>query len=497
MKKVINITLGSIVFAIDEDAYGALAVYLEQIKSNLKNSDDTQEIIDDVEIAIAEKFMARKRSEKMAVTAVDVEAVISEMGSPVEFGEGEEAQSATSEETSTPEPETETKKRLYRDKDNAVVAGVSSGLGNYFGIDPVIVRLLFIVAVFFNGIGLLAYIILWLVVPVAETTADKYAMRGERVTLKDISERVKKNLDNLEQFDYSKTKGAWASVRSFLDKFFRVIGSVMMFMVLLLRYVAGLALIVFGALGVAGVVSAYSVLLLSEKVLLPSDVQMVLETLQGSTLGIIALSSSFIVMTIPLIVFIVIGASLLAKRSYFTVQNSVTLSVIWIVAAVLAGTTGALQAEQVMQQITPSEEQLQDSSVEPERKDVTVTQVTISDIETDRGVYVSLDNGERIMIAQSDDPETIDYYFDIVTYFEAFISPDKKFVALQGAQFEDQFMQVYDAQTGILHELQWGRVVDWTPTNLLRVDSCNLAGEECTYLISENSEEPWEFVERD
>src|SRR3990167_6758681 len=94
MKKVINITLGSIVFAIDEDAYGALASYLEQIKSNLKNGDDTKEIIDDVEIAIAEKFIARKRSEKMAVTVLDVEAVIGEMGSPVEFGEGEEVDSA-------------------------------------------------------------------------------------------------------------------------------------------------------------------------------------------------------------------------------------------------------------------------------------------------------------------------------------------------------------------------------------------------------------------
>jgi len=366
MKKVINITLGSIVFAIDEDAYGALASYLEQIKSNLKNSDDIKEIIDDVEIAIAEKFIARNRSEKMAVTVADVEAVIGDMGSPVEFGVGEEGESTANQTDAPKEPVIEPKKRLYRDRDNAVLAGISSGIANYFDVDPVIVRLIFVIAIFFNGIGLFAYIVLWLVVPVAETTADKYAMRGERVTLKDISERVKKNLDDIEKFDYQKTKSAWSPVRSFLDKLFRIIGTVVSFFFLLLRYVAGIALIVFGALGIAGTVSAYSVILLSEKVLFPAEVQLVFETLQGSTLGIMAMVSSFIVITIPLIILIVVGAGILVKRNYFTVQKTITLAVVWIVAAVLAGTTSALQVEQVMQQIGPVEGRFDDSSFEVE-----------------------------------------------------------------------------------------------------------------------------------
>ncbi len=348
MKKVINITLGSIVFAIDEDAYSVLATYLEQIKNNLKNSDDIKEIIDDVEIAIAEKFMARKRSEKMAVTSTDVEVVISEMGSPVEFGTGEEEAANTNQTAVPKETEPEPKKRLYRDKDNAVIAGVSSGLANYFGIDPVVVRLIFVISIFFNGLGLLVYIILWLVVPIAKTTADKYAMRGERVTLQDITERVKKNLTDIDQYDYEKTKGAWSGARSFLDKLFRIIGTVLMFVVLVLRYVVGIVAIVAGALGIAGVVSAYSVLLFSEKVLFPPEVELVLETLLSSALGIIALVSSFIVVTIPLIVLIVAGACLLAKCNYFTVQKTVTLGVVWIVAVALAGTLGALQVEQVM-----------------------------------------------------------------------------------------------------------------------------------------------------
>lgn len=194
MKKVINITLGSIVFAIEQDAYDKLALYIEQVKNNLTDTDDAQEIIDDIESAIAEKFVARKRSEKLAVTSLDVDTVIHEMGSPVEFSEDEHSGESEQLEPVQKEAGAEPKKRLYRDLDDAVIAGVASGLARYFDIDPVIVRLIFVVAAFFNGLGILVYIVLWLVVPIAETTADKYAMRGERVTLRDISERVKKIL---------------------------------------------------------------------------------------------------------------------------------------------------------------------------------------------------------------------------------------------------------------------------------------------------------------
>jgi phage shock protein PspC (stress-responsive transcriptional regulator) len=364
MKKVINITIGSIVFAIDEDAYGALASYLEQIKSNLKNSDDTKEIVDDVEIAIAEKFIARNRSEKLAVTIADVEMVIGELGSPVEFGSGESGEAATEQTTTSRESVDDTKKRLYRDPDDAVIAGVASGLANYFGIDPVVVRLIFVISFFFNGMGLLAYIILWLVVPVAQTTADRYAMRGEKVTLRDISQRVKKNIDDIEKFDYSKTSGVWSSFRGFLDSFFQVIGTVISWFIRVFRYLAGLAFILFGAFGTAGVVSAYSVILLSEKAMLPIKAQEVFHLLQSSALGITLIVSSFIVIVVPLIVSIIIGISLLTKRNYFTVQKSVVLVVVWMIAAVLTGTTGALQIEQVMRQVGSVEGRFDDSSFE-------------------------------------------------------------------------------------------------------------------------------------
>jgi phage shock protein PspC (stress-responsive transcriptional regulator) len=368
MKKVININLGSIVFAIEQDAYEALSVYLTEIKTNLASTADAGEVIADVERAIAEKFFALKRSEKSAVTSADVERVMSEMGSPADFAEGEsttnESADAAAEPAVSQTDAKDPKRRLYRDTDDSVVAGVASGLAQYFEIDPVIVRLIFVVSVFFSGLGILSYIILWLVVPAATTTTDKYAMRGERVTLKDISERVKKNIDNINDKDLEKAKGVWAKMRSLLDVCFSVIGKLFRVLAKVARFVGGLVLVIAGALGIAGLVSLYSVILLSDKVFFPVDVQTALETLQGSAIGIVAMFSSFIMMTIPLMVLVIAGASLLAKRNYFTVQKSVALAVVWIVAAVVAGTTSALQAEQVMQKIGPIEGRFDDSSFE-------------------------------------------------------------------------------------------------------------------------------------
>jgi hypothetical protein len=87
MKKVINIKLGSIVFAIEQEAYDALSVYLNQIENNLIKNHDEKEVVDDIERSIAEKFISRGRSEKLAVSLIDVEFVISEIGDPADFTE--------------------------------------------------------------------------------------------------------------------------------------------------------------------------------------------------------------------------------------------------------------------------------------------------------------------------------------------------------------------------------------------------------------------------
>ncbi len=134
--------------------------------------------------------------------------------------------------------------------------------------------------------------------------------------------------------------------------------------------------------------------------------------------------------------------------------------------------------------------------LEPETQDTTIAEVEIGDGTDDFGVYVITTTGEKLKIAQSDNPETIENYFDIVTYHEAFISPNNKFVALEGSRFEDGFVKVYAVETNTLYDEQWGYVDEWTSDGLLKLDVCDLSGEVCTYLISRDANRPWEFIER-
>ena len=83
---------------------------------------------------------------------------------------------------------------MYRNPDDKVLGGVASGIGAYFGVDVVIIRLLFIILLFFGGTGLILYIIFWIILPEATTITDKMEMQGEPVTLRNIETNIKKSL---------------------------------------------------------------------------------------------------------------------------------------------------------------------------------------------------------------------------------------------------------------------------------------------------------------
>jgi phage shock protein PspC (stress-responsive transcriptional regulator) len=348
MKKVINITLNSIVFAIEQDAYEVLDIYIEQIKARLVGSVDQAEIMTDIESAMSEKFIAQGRSEKISVSLRDVEQLRTEMGSPADFGEDVESAAAAE-----PLPSEGLQRRLFRDTDDAVIAGIASGIARYFSIDPVIVRIAFAVSVFANGIGIIAYLILWLVVPAAKTTADKFAMQGKRVTVEDITARVKKNLQENDLSNTQYVNGVWHTVREFFQQVFFHLGGFMRLLVVLFRYLFGVAFLIGGALSAAVLVSIYSIVLLSEKTFLPIEVQTAVEIMFATPLGIIAIAASFVMNLIPLLVMILVGASLLKKQNLFTTNKVITLAVVWIVALVLAGTTSAIQAEKVWKEVGP------------------------------------------------------------------------------------------------------------------------------------------------
>jgi len=193
MKKTLTINLANQVFHIDEDAYIRLKEYLDRIESHFSDNEERKDIISDIENRVSELFVERTSAEKQVITLEDIEKIIGIMGDPVEIGGGSEA--GPEKEAAMPGH-----KRLYRDPDNRVLGGVCSGIGIYLKLDPTIVRLVFLVIFFGFGIGFLIYIILWIVVPEARTTAQKLEMRGDPVNasnigkfMRDEYEHVKKN----------------------------------------------------------------------------------------------------------------------------------------------------------------------------------------------------------------------------------------------------------------------------------------------------------------
>jgi phage shock protein PspC (stress-responsive transcriptional regulator) len=193
MNKTVNINLGGILFHIDEDAYQKLNRYFEAIKRSLTNSSGQDEIIKDIEIRVSELLTEKQKTEKHVVGMKDVDEVIAVMGQPEDYRiDDEGASNTTSASFATTSGKS---KKLYRDRDGAIVGGVLSGLGYYFGIDKTWLRILLIALVWAAGTGVLLYIILWIAMPEAITTSEKLEMKGEPVNLENIEKKVREEID--------------------------------------------------------------------------------------------------------------------------------------------------------------------------------------------------------------------------------------------------------------------------------------------------------------
>jgi phage shock protein PspC (stress-responsive transcriptional regulator) len=202
MNKTYTINISGIIFHIDEFAYEKLKGYLNTIRSYFKDSESREEIMTDIESRIAEIFSGRINDAKQVVLMDDVDHMIGIMGNPEVFknedgSETENNYKDTSNNTyNTSDPKR--RKRIFRDPDDKVLGGVCSGVGNYFDIDPIWIRLAFAASFFYFGSGFLFYIILWMVIPEAKTTAEKLEMRGEKVNINNIEKTLKEEMEGIK-----------------------------------------------------------------------------------------------------------------------------------------------------------------------------------------------------------------------------------------------------------------------------------------------------------
>jgi phage shock protein PspC (stress-responsive transcriptional regulator) len=194
MNKTVNINLGGMFFHIDEEAYQKLTRYFDAIKRSLTNSSGQDEIIKDIEMRISELLTEKQKTDKHVVGLKDVDEVIAVMGQPEDYRiDDEETGNAI------PNFSSSKTKKLYRDTENGMIGGVLAGLGHYFGIDKVWLRVFLLIMIFAWGTGFLAYIILWIVMPAATTTTEKLEMTGEPVTISNIEKKVREEFENVSE----------------------------------------------------------------------------------------------------------------------------------------------------------------------------------------------------------------------------------------------------------------------------------------------------------
>nr|BFF40517.1 hypothetical protein BACY1_23220 [Tenacibaculum mesophilum] len=198
MNKTININLGGFFFHIDETAYQKLKRYLDAIARSL--SDDPQgknEIIADIEARISELLSERITDARQVVNESDIEEIIAIMGQPEDYAEAEEGYS---ENTSYNYKRNTSNKKMFRDGDDKFLGGVCSGLGHYFNIDVVWIRLAFLILTLAGfGFGIIGYIILWVILPEAKTTSEKLQMEGEAVNIDNIEKKFVMSLKTFHQ----------------------------------------------------------------------------------------------------------------------------------------------------------------------------------------------------------------------------------------------------------------------------------------------------------
>lgn len=193
MQKIIQITIGGRVIPIEEQAYAALNSYITTLEAQFAGEVGRDEIIVDIEARIAELFAIKLDGGGQAIVQADVQKVIETLGYADEI-EQDPVTDTGYQQKSYEQPRYDNNaRRLFRNPNDKMLGGVCSGVANYFDIDTVIVRLLFAIMFFTAGVGLLAYILAWIIIPLPRTPQEVYFATGAKPM---NFQTMKKNMGN-------------------------------------------------------------------------------------------------------------------------------------------------------------------------------------------------------------------------------------------------------------------------------------------------------------
>jgi phage shock protein PspC (stress-responsive transcriptional regulator) len=351
MNKTININLGGFFFHIDEEAYQKLRRYLASISKSL--SEDPQgknEIIADIEARISELLSEKITDSRQVVNEGDIEDIIVIMGQPEDYAEAEEAYSDASYSYTRNKA---SGKKLFRDGDDKFLGGVASGIAHYFNIDTIWVRLLFLITTLGGvGIGILVYIILWILLPEAKTTAEKLQMEGEPVNIDNIEKKIREEFTNVSEklkdgaSEFSEkinqTFSAKTKKNNGLQDFLNAISKIILTLFKVMGKFIGVIFIFVGAAAILSlIIGGFSVGSL-EFLNIDGGFISYPEFFYDATIPRWLLSISlFILVGIPFLVLLVLGLRILSSNvKQFSKATSLTLLSIWFIALLAIIFTG-------------------------------------------------------------------------------------------------------------------------------------------------------------
>ena len=323
MKKNITINLCGRLFQIDEDAYDMLRHYTESLRSYFGRQQGGEEIADDIEERIAELFDELKQQGTEAITIDHVKDIITRIGKPEQLtDEDAESPKHTERQEADDSPKQKpTAKRLYRNPNDKMVAGVMSGLATYLGIEVTVLRFLAVVFTLCYGIGLILYIILAIILPQASTPEEQLKMQGKEVTPQNLADMV---VENKQQTTHPQTNGA----REVLSVLLKIV----------FGFFVGIAVVVGFMLGI-GLLFAIVAVISALTFPISSDMPFSLETMgmaeiyEHNPLVLIIFTIALLVLLlIPFYAIIHMVLSLSKKIQPMGMPQRITLIVLWIVA---------------------------------------------------------------------------------------------------------------------------------------------------------------------
>ena len=335
MKKTLQLSIGGSLFNVEEDAFEKLESYLNSVRKHFVDNSDKEEILKDIEGRVAENFS--ENADKI-ITLQDVESVIETMGTVEQFDGSDDNKEVEGNVSKV-------KKQLYRDTDNATIAGVSSGLGHFFGISPIIIRLIFIASVLLGvGSGIIIYLILWFVIPEAKTSSQKLSMRGDAVTISAMADIIKEKIEEVHVAE-NKTfiKKAASGVVDVIQSLILFAGKVILPSA---RIILGLVIILLSFSIIVGTTMFTSAALFSASPTLIDGPLLVVA--QSGVAKILILSLSILIL-IPLIFALILGLNILAKRNYLSKLASSILLGIWFISIAVVPAVGSVVVMRVNQ----------------------------------------------------------------------------------------------------------------------------------------------------